>query len=70
MEADIVNGSGPGLQDSRERLRQELLPARQAPGEFPRSAVMRAVMDPRSQRVLLLALSALAMLARKLRRRI
>jgi len=62
MEADTMNGSA-GLDDSRARLRQELLPASAGPGEFPRSTVMRVLFDPRSQRVLLLALSAVAMFA-------
>lgn len=68
MEADTVNGSAPGLEDSRQRLRQELLPAREVPGEFPRSTVMRVLFDPRTQRALLLALSAAAMLVTRGRR--
>jgi hypothetical protein len=51
-----------GLERSRARLRRELLPAGD-PDRFPRSAVMRAVFDPRAQKVLMLALSAVAMLA-------
>ena len=61
MERGHVNATNGGLQQSRAKLRRELLP-KEVPDVFPRSKVMRAVFDPRTQKVLMLALSAAAML--------
>ena len=60
MERSDELTADEGLQQSRAKLRRELLP--DDPDHFPRSTLMRTLMDPRKQQLILLALSAAGML--------
>jgi len=57
------------LQRSREELRAVLMPrgpeSRNPPGQFPRSAVMRFMLNPRQRKLGMLALSAVMLLVRR-----
>ncbi|HXC59399.1 MAG TPA: hypothetical protein VN645_08780 [Steroidobacteraceae bacterium] len=71
MEKHTVNEhpAALSLQRSREELRQVLMPrgpdSRNPPGQFPRSAVMQFLLNPRQRKVGMLALSALMLLVRR-----
>lgn len=66
METHDVSAN---LEESRARLRELLLPdpetGRIEANVFPRSAVMRFMLNPRGRRMAFVAVSALAMLARR-----
>ena len=71
MEEHVVNdahASVRSLQQSREELRRVLLPRGPnpnfPPGRFPRSTVMRFLLDPRRRKLGLALVSAVIMLKR------
>jgi hypothetical protein len=72
MEEHIVNDTehplAVSLQHSREELRRILLPRGPdmhiPPGQFPRSGVMRFLLDPRQRKLGIMLFSALLLLLR------
>jgi hypothetical protein len=72
MEEHIVSDEHPlalSLQRSREELRRVLLPRgpnpHRPPGEFPRSAVMRFLFNPRQRKLGVTLVSAALLLIRR-----
>jgi hypothetical protein len=72
MEEHIVGTELPAairLQQSREQLRRLLLPrgpgAHMPPGQFPRSAVMQFLLNPRQRKLGVVLFSAVFLLLRR-----